>query len=269
MTLEGYVHRGRVTTIGVTDSLKYPGTNSFEGFAFPSALPRDRLDELTGLASASCPALGFDDGFFNMELFVPATGPAKLIEVNGAHRVAVRAARAERVQGRSTYEALVRLACGEDPAWQADGRDGVAISYCLRVFEDAFVVGGAGAGEGVEILVAAGPQPLRAGDERRGELPAGDLPRVGRDEGGGARALPGPGRRSSSTSCPRGRSLRRPAAMAEPAQSGTAAEIVFSGVTKRYPGRTAAAVEDLSLVVPAGEICVPRRPVRRRARRRR
>jgi osmoprotectant transport system ATP-binding protein len=37
---------------------------------------------------------------------------------------------------------------------------------------------------------------------------------------------------------------------------GTAAEIVFDHVTKRYPGRTGPAVDDLSLVVPAGEICV-------------
>jgi osmoprotectant transport system ATP-binding protein len=36
----------------------------------------------------------------------------------------------------------------------------------------------------------------------------------------------------------------------------SAAEIVFRGVTKRYPGRRGAAVNDLSLVIPAGEICV-------------
>src|SRR3989440_1047110 len=36
----------------------------------------------------------------------------------------------------------------------------------------------------------------------------------------------------------------------------SAAEIVFRNVTKRYPGRRGAAVSDLSLVVPAGEICV-------------
>ncbi len=38
--------------------------------------------------------------------------------------------------------------------------------------------------------------------------------------------------------------------------SGLAAEIVFDHVTKRYPGAAAPAVDDLSLVVPAGEICV-------------
>jgi osmoprotectant transport system ATP-binding protein len=41
-----------------------------------------------------------------------------------------------------------------------------------------------------------------------------------------------------------------------PALSGQAAEIVFDGVTKRYSGRTQPAVDNLSLTIPAGEICV-------------
>ncbi|HUJ54830.1 MAG TPA: ATP-binding cassette domain-containing protein, partial [Gaiellaceae bacterium] len=35
-----------------------------------------------------------------------------------------------------------------------------------------------------------------------------------------------------------------------------AAELVFNEATKIYPGRDGAAVEQLSLTVPAGEICV-------------
>src|SRR5437660_9869327 len=35
-----------------------------------------------------------------------------------------------------------------------------------------------------------------------------------------------------------------------------AAELVFDEATKVYPGRDAAAVDQLSLTVPAGEICV-------------
>jgi osmoprotectant transport system ATP-binding protein len=38
--------------------------------------------------------------------------------------------------------------------------------------------------------------------------------------------------------------------------SGNAAEIVFDHVTKRYPGRETAAVDDLSLEIPAGVFCV-------------
>jgi osmoprotectant transport system ATP-binding protein len=37
--------------------------------------------------------------------------------------------------------------------------------------------------------------------------------------------------------------------------SGEAAEIVFDHVTKRYPGRAGAAVDDLSLTIPSGAIC--------------
>src|SRR5687768_17747311 len=37
---------------------------------------------------------------------------------------------------------------------------------------------------------------------------------------------------------------------------GSAAEIVFDNVTKRYAGRKEPAVRDLSLTIPAGEICV-------------
>jgi osmoprotectant transport system ATP-binding protein len=42
----------------------------------------------------------------------------------------------------------------------------------------------------------------------------------------------------------------------EPGSTSTAAPIEFAAVTKRYPGRSAAAVRELTLSVPAGEICV-------------
>ena len=38
-------------------------------------------------------------------------------------------------------------------------------------------------------------------------------------------------------------------------QRGGAAEIVFDSATKRYPGRRAPAVSELSMTIPAGEIC--------------
>ena len=39
-------------------------------------------------------------------------------------------------------------------------------------------------------------------------------------------------------------------------ERSAAAEIVFDRATKRYPGRTVPAVDELSLTIPAGEICV-------------
>ena len=189
VTLEGYVHRGRVTTIGVTDSLKYPGTNSFECFAFPSALPAERLEELARLAARVLPAHGFDDGFFNMELFLPESGPAKLIEVNG--RIASQFAPLVRaVQGRSTYEALFRLACGDDPEWHETPRARRRHQLLPARLRGRVRRGRARAGRRRRDPRRAGHAPVGAGDERRRELPAGHLPRMGRDEGGGARALP-------------------------------------------------------------------------------
>jgi hypothetical protein len=155
VTLEGYVHGGRVTTIGVTDSIKYPGTFSFESFEYPSSLPRERLDELSDISSRVLPALGFEGGFFNVEFFVPEAGPAQIIEVNG--RIASQfAPLVQAVHGRSTYDALFRLALGEDPAWGPCEPDGVAVSYVLRVFEDAFVAAVPDPDPAVELLVRPG-----------------------------------------------------------------------------------------------------------------
>jgi ATP-grasp domain len=155
VTLEGYVHGGRITTIGVTDSVKYPGTFSFERFDYPSSLSEQCQDELADVASRVLPALGFDGGFFNVEFFIPETGRAQIIEVNG--RIASQfAPLVQGLHGRSTYDALLELACGEDPGWQTGLPDGVAVSYVIRVFEDAFVEDVPDPEDGLELLVRPG-----------------------------------------------------------------------------------------------------------------
>jgi biotin carboxylase len=155
VTLEGYVHRGRVTTIGVTDSVMYPGTISFERFEYPSALPPDRQAELAEIAAALVPAHGLDEAFFNIEFFVPESGPPGIIELNT--RLASQfAPLVLAVQGRSTYDALFALATGDDPAWAGREPDGVGVSYVVRVFEDAFVEAVPEEADDVEILVRPG-----------------------------------------------------------------------------------------------------------------
>ena len=155
VTLEGYVFDGKVTTIGVTDSVKYEGTNSFERFEYPSSLSEERLAELDEITARVLPALGYDGGFFNVEFFVPEEGSARIIEVNG--RIASQFwSLVHAVHGRSTYEALLTLACGDDPGWQVGAPRGVAISYCLRVFEDAYVAAVPEPGDDLELLVRPG-----------------------------------------------------------------------------------------------------------------
>lgn len=155
VTLEGFVHRGEVKIIGVTDSVKYPGTNSFERFEYPSALARERLDELGELAAVLVSAHGLDACFFNIEFFVPADGAAQIVELNP--RIASQfSPLVEAVHGRPTYEALFALACGEDPRWDGSAPSGVAISYVVRVFDDALVEAVPEPQDGLEILVRPG-----------------------------------------------------------------------------------------------------------------
>jgi hypothetical protein len=155
VTLEGYAHRGRVTTIGVTDSVKYPGTLSFERFEYPSALPEERQAELSDVAARVVPALGFNDGFFNVEFYVPERGRAQIIEVNG--RLASQfAPLVLGLHGRSTYDALFVLASGGDPGWRTALPDGVGVSYCLRVFQDAYVEAVPDPEPDLELLVRPG-----------------------------------------------------------------------------------------------------------------
>jgi hypothetical protein len=155
VTLEGYVSSGRATTIGVTDSVKYPGTLSFERFEYPSRLSEEQQAGLSEVAGRVLHELGFEGGFFNVEFFVPENGPAQIIEVNG--RIASQfAPLVQRLHGRSTYDALFELACGEDPKWATGLPEGFAISYVKRVFEDAFVEAVPDPEEGLEVLVRPG-----------------------------------------------------------------------------------------------------------------
>jgi ATP-grasp domain len=155
VTLEGFVHRGKVTLIGTTDSVKYEGTNSFERFEYPTRLPSRRQAELRAVAERLLPALSFDNGFFNVELVVAPDEPARILEVNG--RIASQfAPLVQAAHGRSTYDLLFALAAGDDPGWADEEPERVAASYVMRVFEDAFVAGVPEPEDDVEILVRPG-----------------------------------------------------------------------------------------------------------------
>ncbi len=155
VTLEGYAHAGRFTAIGITDSAKYADTDSFECFAYPTRLPEDRQEELACAAARIVTALGFDGGLLNIEFVVPERGPVKIVEVNG--RIAAQyAPLVKALHGRSTYDVLFALACGDDPCWRGGRADGVAISYCLRTFRDAFVERVPEPQHGLEVLVQPG-----------------------------------------------------------------------------------------------------------------
>jgi len=83
VTLEGFVYRSAVTILGITDSIMYPGTISFQRFDFPSSLPLAIQRRMHDVAARVMMHVGFDNSLFNIEMFYDeATDTVKIIEIN-------------------------------------------------------------------------------------------------------------------------------------------------------------------------------------------
>jgi biotin carboxylase len=164
VTFEGFMHAGKMTPIGVTDSILHPNGISFVRFDYPSALPSRVSDRLGEIAGALMPALGFDDSLFNIEFFVQADGTAKIVEVNG--RMASQFAPLIRaVHGMSSYRIQLELVTGGNPRLPEPRTDMVASSFVLRRYmadglvdsvPDPAVVMDRFPGSQVELLVRPG-----------------------------------------------------------------------------------------------------------------
>jgi hypothetical protein len=133
VTVNGFAREGRVTMLGVVDSLMYPGTDQFRRFQYPSALPPAWQARAEDAARRALAAVGFIHGMFNVELRVcEATGHPKVIEINP------RAAGQfydlfERVDGYNLFDALVALESGDEPrVRRREGRDALAASFVMR-----------------------------------------------------------------------------------------------------------------------------------------
>jgi len=133
VTVNGFAREGAVTMQGVVDSVMYPGTDQFQRFQYPSALPPALQRTAERTAERALAAVGFTHGMFNVELRVcRASGHARVIEINP------RAAGQfydlfERVDGYDPLDCLVALEAGEAPVLRRrEGRDAVAASFVFR-----------------------------------------------------------------------------------------------------------------------------------------
>jgi D-alanine-D-alanine ligase-like ATP-grasp enzyme len=138
VTFEGFMHRGELTPIGVTDAVMHGNGISFLRFEYPSTVPRGPHDRMTEIAARLMTALGFDQSMFNIEFFVRDDGSVSIVEVNG--RMASQFAPLVRaVHGVSSYELQLELAAGGLPE-VPPMRDGVvAASFVMRTYRDAIV----------------------------------------------------------------------------------------------------------------------------------
>jgi biotin carboxylase len=141
VTVDGFVQHGRVTIMGVVDSVMYPGTMSFERFEYPSRLPPEVKTRMGELVTRLIEGSGLESTCFNVELFHDRrTDRLHVIEINP--RMSYQFGDLyERVDGTHTYEVQLALAVGEPAPWQAGaGVEGTAASFVMRRFTDAKVL---------------------------------------------------------------------------------------------------------------------------------
>ncbi len=83
VTYEGLVHNGECTTVGIVDSIMYPGTICFERFEYPSSLPQSVQLRMADIANRFMHGIGFNNGLFNIEfMYNPAHDTIHIIEIN-------------------------------------------------------------------------------------------------------------------------------------------------------------------------------------------
>jgi hypothetical protein len=141
VTVDGFVQGGRVTVMGIVDSIMYPGTMSFRRFEYPSSLPAAVQARMIDITTRVMEGSGFDNSCFNLELFYDAERDAlSIIEINP--RMSYQFSDLfERVDGKSSFAVQLQLATGQKVHWpRGSGADRVAASFVMRRFSDARVV---------------------------------------------------------------------------------------------------------------------------------
>lgn len=141
-TLEGYVFKGQPHLLGIVDSIMFPRSISFERFEYPSALPIAAQNKMMSVAQAVMTGIGFDNGLFNIEfMYDPGSDSVKIIEINP--RMASQFADLyEKVDGFNSYQVLIDLALGLEPAPRLrQGPYPMAASCVLRTFDNCEVLG--------------------------------------------------------------------------------------------------------------------------------
>src|SRR5262249_4168542 len=137
----GFVHRGRMRLLAITDSVMFPGTFSFQRFEYPSRLAPEVQRRMEDVAARFVAGVGFDNGIFNMEMFYdPQRDAVSIIEVN-PRMCSQFADLVEKVHGTNTYEVQLALALGQEPRFEPGrGEFTHAASFVLRTFRDGRVV---------------------------------------------------------------------------------------------------------------------------------
>ncbi len=141
VTLEGYIFNGTITIMGITDSIMYPGTISFERFEYPSRFPESIQKRMECITKKLIGGLGLDNTMFNIEfMYDEQKDEISLIELNPrmAHQFADLY---EKVDGTNGYQVLLDIAMGVEPTFKkGSGQYACAASCVMRTFKKMRVI---------------------------------------------------------------------------------------------------------------------------------
>lgn len=134
--LDGWVRDGEVRMLGVVDAIMVPGTQAFMRWETPSRLAPATQQRALGVARRFLAAIGFRNGFFNLEFFHdPASDRLMVIELNP--RLASQFGDLyRRVLGVDAHAMALAIALGDDPLAlpRTAPTAGVAASLVYRAF---------------------------------------------------------------------------------------------------------------------------------------
>ncbi len=134
--LDGWMHRGRASKLGVVDAVMVPGTQAFMRWEHPSRLPEAVQARALDVAQRFLQAVGFDQGLFNMEFFYDAESD-RLTVIEFNPRLASQFSDLYLwVRGIDPHAMSVALATGEDPLAlpRREPVAGAAASLVYRAF---------------------------------------------------------------------------------------------------------------------------------------
>jgi len=136
VNVDGYVHNGKVTVLGMVDEVMYPGTQAFMRFEYPSRMEQSLQQRVRALTEKLLAGLDYSHGFFNVEMVVDrASGAIRIIEINP--RMASQIMNLyRRVDCCDPYGMLLDLAVGESPRQPREaGHFRAAASFVFRRFD--------------------------------------------------------------------------------------------------------------------------------------
>lgn len=140
LNLDGYAVGGDIRIAGLVDEWMYAGraggARHFLRFGYPSAAPDEIRERVIALSTRLLRAIGFRQGFFNVELFLTPDGDLRFIEINP--RLAVQFVGLYRdVAGLDVHRMMVAMATGRDPdeVPRLPRRASVGASFVFRRFD--------------------------------------------------------------------------------------------------------------------------------------